>query len=681
MPSVTPSDGGYNYYQKTLSELEDELKTEAKRSREREKAATESLEAAHKRNLADRERQAERTINEIKDSANRTIAQERDYNKNELDRIKANTYDKWGRFGGVESDVARQQLQDLRQATDAERDKASRDLRLAEDHYAERMEEAARGYEERLEKNAAAARDSANKSYSSAYQGEKAEYAQFKEEAEKKYGELTQEHLEELRQERKRSERAINDSRLDFDRKAKTLRESNDDRFEKLDNAYQQRVTHATQNLNDSRDAETRQLRDQVKELLDSETRYIKEKGQGTQDAIDEYDRDWRAKERNTVELYEREIDKLKRSAKEQDRYFTHLNNKNLRDKDAYFTGVISQVNLDNRQEKKDLEETFKKDRGQLELQLHRERDQSRLSREKALNEASMERARLLEVQAKNYQDTMERQHRSSDEQIKKLQAEINYRNTSDDTTVISPAAEAAVRKSMIGEYEKVLGAERDRNDRNVDSMQREYTRRVNDTVEEKRSSETQIRKQNNVDREIERNRLLAHIQDTEFMKDQGLRHKEYENTKMVDNINRNYANILENQRREFNDVITSAKTEAAFQMNSMRQQHDFETKMAHRTFTAKQNELIREYDKKLADQKAEYETQLGDMKSQTQLALRDAERKTKQALEEQQKSYEQRLAQTEYQHKERERYMTENFQDQLEKVKRSNALIAQKKG
>ena len=48
--------------------------------------------------------------------------------------------------------------------------------------------------------------------------------------------------------------------------------------------------------------------------------------------------------------------------------------------------------------------------------------------------------------------------------------------------------------------------------------------------------------------------------------------------------------------------------------------------------------------------------------------------------LDEQARSYEQRIAQLEFQHKERERYISQNYQDEMEKLKRSNAILVQKK-
>jgi hypothetical protein len=77
---------------------------------------------------------------------------------------------------------------------------------------------------------------------------------------------------------------------------------------------------------------------------------------------------------------------------------------------------------------------------------------------------------------------------------------------------------------------------------------------------------------------------------------------------------------------------------------------------------------------------KLEHDSQVDELKGSTQVLLREAEKKARVDMEQQARSYEQRIAQMEFQRKERERYITQNYQDELDKVRRSNAALIQKK-
>jgi hypothetical protein len=281
MPSVSPpSDGGYTYYQKTLTDLEEELKTEHKRAEQRMEDRTKSLEEAYKANLEKRDRQTEETVREVKDNANQTIASDRKYAQAEVDRIKNETYDKYGRFGGQESDVMRRQLEDVRRSSEDQYRKDRRDIAQTETAGQVRLDEEREAHRAEMEEFARNARDSAYETYSKAYKGQASEYDEFKKSAERKYEELTAAHQDELREMNRRTTRFVADTQRDYDRKAARLKDTNDERFDKLNTAYDQRMEKTTRSINASRENETALLRSQVRELLESEPRYQHKKGE-----------------------------------------------------------------------------------------------------------------------------------------------------------------------------------------------------------------------------------------------------------------------------------------------------------------------------------------------------------------------------------------------------------------
>jgi len=137
---------------------------------------------------------------------------------------------------------------------------------------------------------------------------------------------------------------------------------------------------------------------------------------------------------------------------------------------------------------------------------------------------------------------------------------------------------------------------------------------------------------------------------------------------------------VLDKQRQSFEQAIFDTRADAQQRITQTNQKAEFDSKMAQRAFAQRTNELIRDYEKKLGDQRTLSDDQIGDLKQQLNLATHDADRRNKQMLEEQSHGYEQRIQALEFQSKERERIISENYQDQIEKMKRSYAL-QQKKG
>ncbi|MCM2321974.1 MAG: hypothetical protein NDJ90_01795 [Oligoflexia bacterium] len=682
MPGVTPSsDGGYNYYQKALNDLEEELRTEARRSRERQSEQTRKLEEAHQQTLDKYRKETDETVNHIRRNANDTIEQDRRTSKAEIDRIKAQTYDKFGRFNGLEADALQSQLEELQRASAEQHQKDRGDLAASDEHHSQRMNELQEENNRELERNARATRDSVAGRQSAAYQTQAEEHTAFRAEAEKKLNEVIRGYQEELQKERKFMQRALEQERRNFNNRLETAQESNDERVKQLENIYSAKMQKGARTFAESTQGETRRLREQLDELNEARRSYHREKGEGAEEAVREHDADWRAKLRSASEDFNRQLEHTKHGAKQEESHLASLNKESLREKDAYFTDVIAKANQENHEQRKELEEGLVRDRKQMELQQKRERETTRKTAESRLDEANQQRDTALKEQAKAFQDTLERQRTSDEDKIRALQKSLNTRATSEDTTDISPAAEAAVRRSVTREYEKLMTAERDRNQAGTDSLKRSYTDRLNEAVRDKESTTTDLQRRFMSEKTTEQNRFVSHIQDTEFLKAEALRNKDSEANRQTENLNRNYASLLEKMRREYEEIFEAQKADSSHKLIATRQEAEFNAKLAQREYTARHNETIRDSNRKLADQKQEYELLLEELKSKNELQLRDAERRTKLAVEEEKRTADQKLAQAEQQHKERERYLTENFEEQLEKVKRSNALLIQKKG
>jgi DNA-binding ferritin-like protein len=133
---------------------------------------------------------------------------------------------------------------------------------------------------------------------------------------------------------------------------------------------------------------------------------------------------------------------------------------------------------------------------------------------------------------------------------------------------------------------------------------------------------------------------------------------------------------MLERQRRQYEEILQTMKNDATTKQQALRQDLEFASKMQQREFATNQNQLIRDYEKRIGEQKTEYDQIISDLKNQTEQLTRENDKKNRQLLEEQARGYEQRLSQLEFQHKERERYVSQGFEDQMDKLKATNALL-----
>ncbi len=680
MSSVSPLDGGYQYQSKAVAELEDEMRLQAKRSREQYDKALASSQEKHDAEFQRRSEQMDRTVQNVRDGAAENVSRERQSAAGEINRLKQATYDKWGRYNGEEADVIKTQFDEAKGAWAHQHENDKRNLQDSEENYDKRLSELNREHAANLERVVQEAHDSASETYTKTYQNQRNANSEQQKKAEKDYEDLNRARMDDQNFQRRETSRLINDQRLDFQHRIQKLNANNDARASEQGATYDDRIEAQTRALNDSHAEEAKVLRDKVKEYTSYVNEHTKGRAEGNYEATTEHEQEWKDRERNIVAGYEREIAKLKRGANETESYLARVNNETIRDKDAYFAKIIRGTTQDNYNAQKSISDTFNRDRSELVYQQNRDKEQTRASHESQLRGANEAREVALQNQAKAYQETIAQSRTTNEDKIKILEENIQRRSTSADASLVSPAAEAGIRATVQGEYEKTFEQERERNKGFLDGVHRGYSDRLQDTIVAGETKQAQLHQELTTEQHRSRKDLLQHIQDGEFTRNNTLRNQEQDHQREAQNMNRSYALMLERQRKQYEEIIAAQKSDSSTRLQSQRQEAEFANRVAQREYAANQNELIRDYEKRLTDQKLLQDDQLNDLRQVTDRSIRERERKERANLEEQARSYEQRISQLEVQQKERERYLTQHYQDEIDRTRRSNDLLAKKK-
>ena len=584
MSSISSSDGGYQYSQRKLSDLEKEMRDETRRARERYDERADSLEKNYADANVRRNQESDEAVQKIRDDSAEHSARDRQNFRSETEQMKAQTYDKYGRAQN------------------------------------------------------------------------------------------------EISFHKKRADEAIQQAQQTLAEMDKKNIDSSDARMDKVNEASRDRLKINAEIDRKSRQGETDKLRSSISNLLDSEKTYMKEKGQGTADARREVENEARTQQKVITRQYDNVIDQLHTKLNESDHHMSKLMDEEKRDREAYYTGLIGKVTRENDDDRRVI-----RDADLLALQQqkdlnHREADQNQQLLERRSQNLIEDSKQALTHQAETFHQEAQIQKQSDAGKMARLEDQLHQQMTSSDGTWISAAAEEGMRKNFTAEYEKKHEAEVLRDKGKTDSLQREYQDRLESTLRDENSKVANTELQRRADEHMLRQGYMNHFDDMQKSQELALRDKEYQSNRQLETSQHNYANTLERQRHDYDSLLAQSRTDSSVKITDVRQQAEFDSKMAQRNFAIQQNELIRNYDRKLDEQKTYYEDTIQNLKDQLTQNNREAERRTHQLLDDQQKGYEQKIAQNEFQSKERERTIGNNYQDQIEKLKRSNALLIQRK-
>ncbi len=686
MSSISsPTEGSnLNYYQKELARLEEDNRNEARQNRVQSEKRVEDLEDRYKKALVKKDEEIEATVNAIRNSSQDSLLKEKERYQESLGQIRDSRYNHRGlsesgsaRGTGELEDYYHEGFDKLREQLDQEKEKH----RLSQNETSERLQ---KGYEaslskknDEIEQNMTRLRAQTQGVNESEREKHQKELDALKSQNYNQKGLLAQSipvsaYQRELQEMQDRSDR-----RHQMDIQSE----------EEIKAAQKVQLDHMAREGHEQLEAmKTRygqEVQDLHGKLADLSTAHLIEEKKNAETSarlVRDYENANRSEALRSREAYEAVISKLRENNTDKDALLAGRTNEILKEKDQHWASIIEKQNRDQFATSKQLQDEFANQVQELNRGKRQELQKSDDQISQLVSKANEQKNAALTEQAKSYEKSMKQERKKSGEEIESLQRSLQTQKTSQDTAVVSPAAEAAIRSSLTREYDKVLNAEIDRNKSNLDLIQQKQAENYRKLIDEWSEKEEQFYRQNASEKEADLSQYHESLADFEEVSKTQFLNQSRDHERQREALIRNFSNMMEQQRREYEHILAVGREESGEKLSSIQRDSAFNAKIVQRSFTKEKNEIIREYERKLADQQADFEKKQEELKSQSQIGMRDVERRSKQDLEVLSKNYEQKLVQLEVQHKERERYLEQNFQDEIDRTKRSYEFLNKKK-
>lgn len=681
MPTISGTpENAYNHYKAQITDLEEELDVEKKRTREKQAEREARMEENNREQLQKRDKVLADAIVDIKENANDIVEKNRKANDHELARLKQQTYDRLGRTAGLEAETMRNALDDSRDGYESQIRKDKEQLAKTEKYYDQVIANQSEKNSREMDEVAQKLQESYQGGAESAAQNSRRQVEEYRKQLREQYEELNEMQMFDQNAFRRYATERVEDANRDAQKQMKHANDSAEARMQKVNKNANDTMTDTMNDVRRARNEENIGLKEQIKDMVAYKNLYLKDINQAKSDAIKDYENEFRERNENTVRSYEEVIDNLHGQAIATDRDFARKQNESLRDKDRYYANVIAQQNREHGLRESNLKASFETnakgqgDRHTLDMQKTRD------AYDRQLTNQNLTHAEVMQKQAMVNADTLNRVQKQNQTQIGVMEKELQNRKTSGDTNLISPAAEEALRRKVEAEYDKKFTVERARHRDGTDRMLQTHGEIVADQQFTSTLRESEIRRQNEIEKNADRSAFLNHVSDVEWLADEKVRKKDSDVTREGAMLTRNFSSSLERQKKEQQEIQANQKLDADIRLNQMKADYEFKYRQAQRASGARQNELVREYEKKLSDLKQDLTEEMRFQKETAEKQIREIRKEQRTAMEEQSQSYEQRIAQLEAQHKERERYITQNLEQEIDKVRRSHALASKKK-
>ena len=136
---------------------------------------------------------------------------------------------------------------------------------------------------------------------------------------------------------------------------------------------------------------------------------------------------------------------------------------------------------------------------------------------------------------------------------------------------------------------------------------------------------------------------------------------------------------LVETQQRN-QEAMDEQRTQLVHEKESLLDQQQKGEKTHDRELALKFHDLRRSYDQNLSDAQDAHAKAMGDLRIEYDKKLRDMDRTSKRTLDDRVRAYEFQIKQQELAFKERERFLSEHYEEELDTMKRTNAHLIQKK-
>jgi len=292
----------------------------------------------------------------------------------------------------------------------------------------------------------------------------------------------------------------------------------------------------------------------------------------------------------------------------------------------------------------------------------------SDLDRNKAIDDRTRVYNQYILESEKNHRDALSEKH----------QELLALKNTGDINN-ISPLARKKIEDADYQKFNHDLNFEREVNAKTIDAMKNQnqtYQQDVRDSYQNKFYETTKDLRQRN---QVEKDSLAGGYRDLEMQSQLTQKNLEDKQAAMSQRFYQQHTSEMDlaqkkndEKLRGTQDYLTDEKLKVKEDLELKQREHD-------RDWTFKVNDTRREYEKKIQEQEDTHKREMETAQFENDKKLQEQGRQAKLLLGDRVKAYEAQIRQQEQIFKEKERFLTEHYEEELDKVKR-NARISEKK-
>jgi len=439
--------------------------------------------------------------------------------------------------------------------------------------------------------------------------------------------------------------------------------------------------------LEDAIEAQKNSHREELKPLLAELALYRnegrdpeKERAQARQEEIESYEAGHIEEKRNIVDSYERTLKRLQNHEEElQDLYSRKLaeaelgNNAKSREAIGQIKAEFAAAMKAQRAERQRMEQAYQEE-------LRAERSRSESQSRSLVSRSQEDTSRALKDKDQAYLAYLKSNAARVNSEMKARENVIRDLSTTTDARRVSPALVEKLRTSEALRYEDKLEKLRQSEHAQLGAIrERDHVERaaIRDRYEE--MSRVQGREMIK-ESDAHRKGLAAAYAGMSELHESRVQDIESKTREMVGKLHQDQETSLIQQEKRNQLALQEQRDSLKDQKDQEVDDLKLESHLKDRAWVIKVNEQRRDFEKKLDLERDAHEREVAALKSDFQQKLHEQERTARRIVDEKDRNLEHQTKQQEMVHKEKERFLVEHYEEELDRMRRTNAHLIAKK-
>lgn len=506
------------------------------------------------------------------------------------------------------------------------------------------------------------------------------EIRQLKEDMYDRQGKRFAKDSRDLSDEREQVERYKDQVEREYKRNVDRLEKSTTERIRRSESDNDQKTQEALDAQKRSHRLENQELRETVNQLSLDPREVETEKAQARSSAIQEVEGKAMRDKQYLEQSYDSNLQRVKMSAEEE---AAHLKAK-LAQKDYENLAKTQKVLIEQKrdflnkdqqrvQHMKRLEDVYQQD-------LKKAQEQNRNSNLN-LHQANVTQSeKALQAQQQTLNEYYAGDQKRNAEIINQKEQELRKLKHTQDEFDVSPALVSKIKQRTEEKSFREREAERLHHENQVNALgKKDATERLAMKHQFDQNT-TQMRKELMKEKDLDRNRLQTAFQDMQDNRSSEVANLREGFTLQSKRNQIRSSQEIENQRIKAAMVYEQQREDGKLEVDQVKEEARLTQRDRDREWMFKYNDLRRGFEKKIFDLQDEHEVQTSQLKLEYESKLKEQERNLNRLVDDRVRTYEYQLKQQELSFKEKERFITEQYATEMDKLKRTHARLIQKK-